>query len=114
MGSLPDTQEGRDEGHVSSAASSDPCYCETDDGEWRPCPPSLCERIDEFHKHPKAAEVKPAANLRELLVELAQWSRVAERNGDLHTRIAAALALDEERRELGRDASAAGEDGAAQ
>jgi hypothetical protein len=55
-----------------------------------------------------------AANLRELLVELAQWSRVAERNGDLHTRIAAALALDEERRELGRDASAAGEDGAAQ
>lgn len=31
----------------------DPCYCETDDGEWRPCPPSLCERIDEFHKCPR-------------------------------------------------------------
>jgi hypothetical protein len=38
-----------------------------------------------------------AEHLRDLLVELAQWSRVAERNGDLHTRIASALALVSER-----------------
>lgn len=31
--------------------------------------------------------------LAELLVELAQWSRVAEKNGDLHARIASALAV---------------------
>lgn len=55
------------------------------------------------------ASNRPASPVRELLIELAQWSRVAERNGDLHARIASALALDE----LGRDASAAGEDGAA-
>ena len=40
-----------------------------------------------------------AALIRDLLVELARWSRVAELNGDLHARIASALALDEERRE---------------
>lgn len=33
-------------------------------------------------------------DLSDLIVELARWSRVAERNGDLHARIASALAGD--------------------
>ena len=32
--------------------------------------------------------------LSDLLIELSRWSRVAERNGDLHARIASALALE--------------------
>lgn len=44
-----------------------------------------------------------SGELRELLIELARWSRVAERNGDLHARIASALA---------RESSAADVDGA--
>ena len=35
---------------------------------------------------------EPSNELRELLIETARWSKVAERNGDLHARIASVLA----------------------
>jgi hypothetical protein len=46
---------------------------------------------------------------RDLLVELARWSRVAERNGDLHARIASALARFESGLESSAAADAVGE-----
>ena len=49
------------------------------------------------------AQASRLDEFRDLLIELARWSRVAEKNGDLHARIASALACDE----IGRESSAA-------
>lgn len=37
--------------HVLAArvARQEQCYCMTDENEWRPCPPKLCEREDHDH-----------------------------------------------------------------
>lgn len=32
--------------------TDDTCMCMTDEGEWRPCPWELCERIDHDHRRP--------------------------------------------------------------
>jgi len=49
------------------------------------------------------------SEFRSLLVELSRWSRVAERNGDLHARIASALARSESGLESSAAADAVGE-----
>lgn len=50
-----------------------------------------------------------ATEFRDLLVEISRWSRVAERNGDLHARIASALARFESGLESSAAATAVGE-----